>query len=345
MAVPTHRTIGSLPEGIGDEMLYECMTASQLRTVEDVSTTTREQVQSFYKRKYPSDVLDAYQISQNSQEDGHQKKALCLKERAVSLIEKTDALVGGKGVLNRATGNGRASGTHHDVQQELAEQRWNAKAVGLIAFLKLVPEARDLLERVKAIESSQGKYLAMREWLKTQTPALTEARIVRIREQDVSEYVRPTFFPFRGTKVLNCIPRAVQFFRNLIKLELQNNLLCCLPARIARLGLQELDLSFNSFQKMPPVIKTLRRLNIQCNQVFQFDDIQDYIRNYIRDGGRNLTIFMDQRYASLRDFRALIQEVEVEGTHTISVSNENSTCVIRIYEQIPETLPLSQEFD
>lgn len=337
---PTTPKLDSLPPEIEARMLYELFEPKDLSNFAKVCGKRQRGVQKFYESKYSSTVLAAFG-SQSSQAEKKGRMTLDLSKRSLSLVHKTDQLVGGRFVLNSATQNKGVSVRHHDVQQKLAKKFWNTKTVGLVALLKVVPEAKDLLKTIKSIKSIEEKYLAMEVWLKSHTPNLTHACVVRIKERDVIEYVIPSFMFLPGGKALNCIPSALKYFKNLTKLELQNNLLNSLPGCVSGLGLKELHLFHNFFKKMPPVIPTLEKLSLERNGTFLFDDIASYIRMYIEAGGKGLTITMDKCYASEKRFESLIKEIESEETHDLSVSNQNDLCVIEIFETIPVTQPLS----
>lgn len=304
----------------------------------------RRKVQQYYLSQYPktAGLIATYDASQP--EDtvfAVPRSKSYLQARSTSLAEKTNRLVGGAGLVERAVG--QSSDLYHVAQAAMAAGRWNSKVIGLIPLLKKIPTARDCLSLVAETPSDSEKFVIMKNWIKTHPDdvrRLSAAEIIRCRAEDVGAFVKPIFYALQG-KVYNLVPREIKFFTGLQKLSFYNNFLSEVPAEIATLPLLELNLGANFLKKMPPAIPTLRRLNIAQNrEQLRFEDIAGFIREYIEKGGEYIEITLDR--SDDPRFQELIGIIASSGTHTLKVDQKDGQSVFTVERVLEATQPLEE---
>ena len=293
MSAPARTTFSLVRDWLPSELVDEVMggmDGPDLLQESLKDPLSRRRIQQHYLCKYPETpgLVATYDASQPDDTllPTPRSKAY-LQARSTSLAEKTNKLVGGSGLVERAVG--QSSDLYHGAQAAMAAGRWNSKVIGLIPLLKRIPAARDCLSLVAQTPSDSDKFGIMKNWIKTHPDdvlRLSAAEIIRCRVEDVQAFVKPIFYALQG-KVYNLIPKEIQYFTGLQKLSFYNNFLSEVPAEIGALPLLELNLGANFLRKMPPAIPTLRRLYIAENrEELRFDDVAHFIREYIAKGRR-----------------------------------------------------------
>lgn len=349
-AVPTtHKPFRwtDLPEGIRDGGVFDCLDPETLHSVQRVSKRGHQETEGHYLRRIDSTVQAAILSQTQSQtEEGasQQDRLPKRRRRAIRLLEGAGKLVGGSKRVRDATQNGAISRIHPEVLRDVADGQYFCKVVGMIPILKVISGGTNVLEAIKQVDSNRDKYQAVKAWMqehKGQVESVREVTITNCRYSDISEYISGNFLALRG-KVYNLLPRAIGMLKGLTKLNVCNNLLVSVPRQLKGVPLEELDLSNNKLSKMPHAIKTVRKLNLERNGTFQFDDIERYIRSLIQEGGTYQQIFMDLSYSALPQFTKLCSEIEEEGSYTLSVERVDGSTKITILETIPDTLPLEE---
>jgi hypothetical protein len=332
-----------LPEELQDVVMSD-LDGPALLEESKQSLEARKQVQAHYLMQYPETpgLVQTYDASQPPETVFSQPRSKqYLKDRAVSLADKTKRLVGGPGLIDRVADN--SSQLYPGSQAAMAAARWNCKVVGLIPFLRKIPAARDCLTQVAQTQSDMEKFVVMEGWIKTHpvdVNRLAQIEIIRCRAQDVQVYVKPIFYALQG-KVYNLLPKAIKHFTGLQKLSLYNNFLSEVPIEITALPLLELNLGANYLKTMPPAIPSLRRLSIVQNQnEFAFEDVAAYINTYIQKGGEYIQIILDRPYCEDPQYQELIDLVASRGTHILRLELKDGQSVFTVEKVLDATQPL-----
>ncbi|MBX7066183.1 MAG: leucine-rich repeat domain-containing protein [Parachlamydiales bacterium] len=293
------------------------------------SDKSRQRVYECYVQgcKDNSQVMDAYKASQGSQE------AIEIQRRANSLIGKTKRLMGGEALIQKIGNVLCANG-----QSQLADARFACKAIGLLPFFQAMPEAQDLLVQVKSLKTSREKFKAMKKWLEEHPEAaerVAQIENIRLMSVNVRDTVASSFFAIPG-KVYNFVPKEIAYFNGLRRLNLSNNLLKELPEEIAYLPVEELDISLNFFETMPPVIPSLRVLKLTgpYNEIPP-KAIVEWVQNWVEKGGKNLAIHLDENYLGKFD------SIDIGSDYAVRISKEMGNVVLRVEEILEQTQILS----
>jgi len=345
MSVPAPTTFrfGDLPPELAD-MVVNSLGGDDQRSVAQTSTALRDKTSALYLQNYVQTpgLISTYDASQ--EDPPAQPTNHYLMMRSFSLKGKTLGMTGGSALVDRVTA--KASVFHPDSQLQLAKARWNCKVIGLIPLLKLIPAARACLIQIARIESDQEKYERIIAWIKSHpddVAGLKRADILRCRKENVQNFVTPHFFILQG-KVYNMVPKGIGLFRGLQHLSFYNNLLNEVPPEIVALPLRTLNLGANSFNRMPPVIPTLRNLFIEQNRGrFSFDEVANYIRSYIEKGGEYIKISLDREYFEDERYQGLILEIAAAGTHTLRLELIQGQSVFIVEKNLEATQPLYEE--
>ncbi|HSX11842.1 MAG TPA: leucine-rich repeat domain-containing protein, partial [Chlamydiales bacterium] len=189
-------------------------------------------------------------------------------DRAFSLVQKTEALAGGAGLLAQAR-QGPTSLFHPAAQRTLAEASWNSKIIGLYPFLRSMPGGEEFLIGLDPSLSDLERYRAMEKWILDDpfgAAQIQHVEAIHIKRED--EPGIPVHFPL-PEKILNQIPDAVQYFSGLKSLSLQNNMLTALPECMGTFPIERINLNQNQFQTVPPAIgkmPELKHLHFAANR-------------------------------------------------------------------------------
>ncbi len=347
MSAPAPITFSGVQSRLPSELLDVVMggmDGTDLLQESQKDPLSRRKVQQYYLSQYPqtAGLIATYDASQPDETlFSSPRSQAYLHARSTSLAEKTNKLVGGSGLVERAVG--QSSDLYHGAQAVMAAGRWNSKVIGLIPFLRKIPAARDCLSLVAQTPSDLDKFGIMKNWIKTHPDdvlRLSTAEIIRCRVQDVQAFVKPIFYALQG-KVYNLIPKEIQYFTGLQKLSFYNNLLSEVPAEIGALPLLELNLGANFLRKMPPAIPTLRRLYIAENrEQLRFEDIAHFIREYIEKGGEYIQITLD--LCNDPKYQELIDMIASSGTHALKLEQKDGHSVFTIEKVLEPTQPLEE---
>lgn len=309
MSAPARTTFNALPSDLVNQVLGY-LGPSSLEAYAEIDPIT---VDEHYVEKIAEnrEILRAYAASQELQ----QPLKRGIKRRRETFTKEMQALLGVAPFIAKRQLRGRSI-LGDALQLQLARLRWNCKAIGLIPFLRAIPEAAECLSAVAALKSSEEKFNTMLEWIgQNPGPAsqLRELEIVQCRIEHIQAFVLPILFP-SSEKVYNRVPKEISLFTGLKTLSLRNNRLNTLPDSMKGMALEELDIGANSFKKVPPVIPSLRRLTLTGNPI-PFNEIAAYVLGHIREGGGDLEIGLDP--VSRAEFRQL--RLETPASHSLSM--------------------------